>query len=254
MSANGLSPSGRYLYQFYPDQRSFVSAAHFNAVAGQTSTGPTVVMKLEATISGTLTTHAGVVPHNVMCAVDRQNVDGTWADNYVGSDCNNDCTYTIGQLPPGHYRLWFRWDFSSDPRNLPQYYDGTYWPGQAVQFNLTEGEHLTGMDAVIWGDDQGPVTLAPVADSVEAGAVAGLRYEVRQTGRHGPDAAVTIEVKNRAGKVVGAVRLARSAVNRLHVCRYRCDLPKGRYRYCVFAIDSGGNRQVRIGSNRLTVR
>jgi hypothetical protein len=253
-SANGLSPSGRYLYQFYPDQRSEVGATPFSVVAGQTSPGPTVVMKLEATISGSLTTHAGVVPHDVMCAVDRQNDDGTWTDNYVGSDCNNDCTYTIGQLPPGHYRLWFRWDFSSDPRNLPQYYDGTYWPDQAVQFDLTEGEHLTGMDAVIWGDDHGPVTLAPLAATVMQGATAHLHYEVSQSGRHGPDAAVTIEIKNRAGKVVKAIRIARSAVNRRHICCYACALPKGRYRFCIFAIDSGGNRQVRIGSNRLTVR
>lgn len=254
MSAHGLSPSGRYLYQFYPDQPSSATAARFDAVAGQTVAGPTVVMKLEATISGSLTTHAGLVPHDVMCAVDRQNDDGTWTDNYVGSDCNNDCTYTIDQLPPGHYRLWFRWDFSSDPRNLPQYYNGTYWPDQAVQFDLTEGEHLTGMDAVIWGDDQGPVTLAPVAATVMQGATAHLHYEVSQSGRHGPDAAVTIEIKNRAGKVVKAIRIARSAVNRRHICCYACALPKGRYRFCIFAIDSGGNRQVRIGSNRLTVR
>jgi hypothetical protein len=65
---------------------------------------------------------------------------------------------------------------------------------------------------------------------------------------------VTIEIKNRAGKVVKAIRIARSAVNRRHICCYACGLPKGRYRFCVFAIDSGGNRQVRIGGNRLTVR
>ena len=244
----------KYLYQFYPDQRSYVTATPFDVVAGETTAGPTVQMKQAATISGSLTTHLGVVPHDVMCGVDRRNADGTWDHEYAGADCNNNETYDIGQLAPGHYRLWFQWEVEPNPTNLPQYYKDTYWPDQAVQFDLAEGEHLTGMDAVIWGDNGPPVPEAPDAAVVERGAVAGLRYAVKDTGRHGPTADVTIKIKTLAGKTVKVIRLPRRSVNHWHLCRYTCVLPKGKYRFCVFAIDSGGNRQKRIASNRLIVR
>jgi Carboxypeptidase regulatory-like domain len=254
VEAQDLSQEMHYLYQFYPDQRSFVTAQQFAVVAGQVTAGPTVVMKAAATISGALTTHAGVVPHDVDCCVDRRNDDGTWHREYGGACCNNDKTWQLGQLPPGHYRLWFQWDFGTHAPNLPQYYQGTYWVDQAYQFDLTEGEHLTGMDAVIWGDDQSPTTLAPAAGACRRGAVASLPFEVKDTGRHGPRAAVSIVVKTRTGKVVKVIRMAHSPVNHLHLCRYLCHLPKGRYRFCVYAIDSGGNRQKRIASNWLTVK
>lgn len=254
VSVNDDDPPYTYLFQYFPDQPTDKTATRFSVVAGETAAGPDIVMKRAGRISGKLTTHAGVVPHDVMCGVDRQNADGTWALFYTGSDCNNDCTYDVLNVPPGHYRLWFRWEFSSNPRNLPQYYKDTYWPDQAAQFDMTEGEHLTGMDAVIWGDTDAPVTRAPVAVGASQGTVAGLRYEVSDAGRHGPMAAVKIEIKNRAGKIVKLIRIAHAAVNRLHTCRYTCGLPKGRYRFCVFAIDSGGNRQKRIASNVLTIR
>jgi hypothetical protein len=244
-----------YLDQIFPNLHyTRAGATTFAIVAGQTTVAPTIVMQRAAAVSGAITTHSGVVPSEVMCRVDRRNDDGTWANHYSSSDCNNDCTYDIRQLAPGHYRLSFQWDENFYPENLPQYYKDTYWVDQAYQFDLTEGEHLTGMDAVIWGDDQAPTTLAPEAVAIRQGAIAGLRYEVRDTGRHGPRAAVTIVVKTRTGKVVKTIRMAHSPVNRLHLCRYTCALPKGTYRFCVYAIDSGGNRQKRIANNVLTVR
>ena len=252
VEARDLSQGETYLYQFYPDQRSFWTAAPFDVTAGQTTAGPTITMKVAATISGTLTTHTGVVPHDVMCAVDRRNDDGTWTHEYGGACCNNNETYTVDQLPPGRYRLFFRWD--SGVPNLPQYYKDTYWTDQAVQFDLAEGQQLTGMDAVIWGDTVPPTLQTPVAAAAKQDAVAGLRYRVKDNGRHGPTAGVTIKIKTLTGKTVRVIRLAGRSVNQWHTYRYTCDLPKGKYRFCVWAVDSGGNRQKRIASNRLTVK
>jgi hypothetical protein len=252
-SRNATMPE-TYLYQFYPDQRSYDTAASFDVVAGQTTAGPTIQMKKAATIGGAIATHLGLAPHDVMCAVDRRNDDGTWEHDYAGADCNNNETYDIGQLPPGHYRLWFQWEVEPNPKNLPQYYKDTYWADQAVQFDLAEGQHLTGMDAVIWGDNGAPAPKAPDATVVEQGAVAGMRYNVKDAGRHGPTADVTVKIKTLAGTTVKVIRLPQRSVNHWHVCHYTCGLPRGKYRFCVFAIDSGGNRQKRIASNKLTVK
>ena len=252
VEARDISQGETYLYQFYPDQRSFWTATPFDVTAGQTTAGPTIKMKVAATISGTLTTHTGVVPHDVMCAVDRRNDDDTWTHEYGGACCNNNETYTVDQLPPGHYRLFFRWD--SGVPNLPQYYKDTYWADQAVQFDLREGQQLIGMDAVIWGDTVAPTLQTPVAAAAKQDTAAGLRYRVKDTGRHGPTADVTIKIKTLAGKTVKVIRLAGRSVNQWHTYRYTCGLPKGKYRFCVWAVDSGGNRQKRIASNRLTVK
>ena len=65
---------------------------------------------------------------------------------------------------------------------------------------------------------------------------------------------MTIRIKSRAGKTLRTVWLPRRSVNRWHVCRYASGLPRGTYRFCVYAVDCGGNHQKRIGSNRLIVR
>ncbi len=36
--------------------------------------------------------------------------------------------------------------------------------------------------------------------------------------------------------------------------KFRCKLPRGTYRFYVYATDPAGNRQVKVASNRLNVR
>jgi len=242
--------SEKYLYQFYPDQPSYATATPFDVVAGQDLEAPTITMKQAAIIDGGITTHLGVVPHDVMCSLESKDPTGKWVET-VAWCCNNDCTYHIGQIPAGRYRLCFYWE--GHPNNR-QYYPGTFDPSQAQLFDIAEGQHLTGIDAVIWGDTEAPVTQAPLANTVTRGAATNLAYRIVDKGLHGPRADVTIKIKTFAGKTVKVVRLAKRPVNQLRHLHFACNLSRGRYRFCVFAVDSGGNHQRRIASNVLTVK
>lgn len=245
--------SDYYLYQFYPDQLTVRAGSRFFVGAGETIAAPDVVMKLAAKVTGAITTRLGVIPRNVMCAAERLQ-DGKWVE--IRADCcNNDCTYAINQLPPGRYRFCFYGRFTAVSR---QYYQdnfkSTSWPSEAKVFDIGEGQQLSGINMIIWGDTEAPVTQAPEGEAVRRGGRAVLPYRVADGGRHGPTADVTIKVKTLTGKIVKVIRLPDRPVNQLRRCYYRCGLPRGRYRFCVFAIDSGGNRQRRIASNLLTVR
>ena len=239
-----------YLYQFYPDQRSRVTATPFDVVAGQTLQAPVIVMKHSATVRGGITTRLGIVPHDVQCAVEARQPDGSWKE-VASHCCYNDCTYLIFQIPPGRYRICYTWDEHPSDR---QYYPGTFDPSRAKIFDIAEGEHLTGLDVVMWGDTRAPVAQAPLAGKGRLSGKADLAYRVVDKGRHGPTADVTIKVKTFAGKTVKVLHLAKRPVNQLRRLRFACKLPKGRYRYFVYAVDCGGNHQKRIGRNTLTVR
>ena len=154
-------------------------------------------------------------------------------------------------IPVGRYRLCFYW--SEHPQNR-QYYPGTFRASEAKIFDIAEGQKLTGIDAVIWGDTEAPTTQAPTPDTVASGGTTSLTYGVVDKGSHGPRADVTIKIKTLAGKTVKVVRLDKRRVNTLHHCHFTCGLLKGRYRFCIFAVDSGGNHQKRIASNILTVK
>ena len=240
----------KFLYQFYPDQLSHETAMIFDVVAGQTVQAPAIVMKHAATIDGGITTHLGIVPHDVDCAVEARGPDGSWMQVF-GSCCYNDCTYRLAQIPAGRYRISYSWN--GHPVNR-QYYPGTFDASKAKIFDISEGEHLSGLDMVMWGDTEAPTTQAPLADLARRGDTADLTYRVIDAKRHGPTADVTIKVKTRAGKTVKVVHLAKRPVNKLRHLHFACNLPKGSYRYFVYAVDCGGNHQRRIGTNTLTVK
>lgn len=101
-------------------------------------------------------------------------------------------------------------------------------------------------------DTRGPVTLAPWQVVVKKGAVATFRVKARDA--LSPSAVVTVQVKNRAGKVVKVVTLGKRTTGKLVGKRFTADLRRGRYTYRVLATDLAGNRQSRAGWNRLIVR
>ncbi len=95
-----------------------------------------------------------------------------------------------------------------------------------------------------------PVTAARAA-RVHRGARTKLRYRVTDLT---PRANVRIVIRTLAGKPRTTLRLGRRGTNALRAASWRCTLPKGVYRFSVYATDQAGNRQARAGSARLIVR
>ena len=99
-------------------------------------------------------------------------------------------------------------------------------------------------------DDQRPVAKARAA-IVRRFARTRLRYRVNDLT---PKASVRVVVRTLAGRPRASLRLGWRATNALRFATWRCTLPRGTYRICIYAIDQAGNRQGRAGSTRLTVR
>ena len=100
-------------------------------------------------------------------------------------------------------------------------------------------------------DASRPTTKAPRSARVRRGRTVALTYVVRDTGS--PKATVTIKIKKLNGKTVKTLRLGKRAVNVTSRYKYRCKLPKGKYRFYVYATDLARNRQSVIGRNSLKV-
>ena len=100
-------------------------------------------------------------------------------------------------------------------------------------------------------DTTGPVTLAPRRASVHRGAVVTLRYRVNDA--LSEKAKVTIRVKTLGGRTVRMLRGTRTTNTALQ-SRFLCQLPRGTYRFWVYARDLAGNAQTSVGRNRLVVR
>jgi beta propeller repeat protein len=96
-----------------------------------------------------------------------------------------------------------------------------------------------------------PVPRAPRAASVSSGRYVGLVYKV--TDALSPTAAVTIRVRTLGGHLVKVIRLGQRPTNRTLVRRYHCLLPRGTYRFYVYARDLAGNIQLKAARNTLFV-
>ncbi len=103
-------------------------------------------------------------------------------------------------------------------------------------------------------DTRRPTTAAPSRASVVRNKTAILKYRLADIAPNGGTAKVTIKIRNRAGKVVKTLPLGIKSVNASFSAKYRCTLAKGTYRFYVYAVDTAGNTQSKVGSNRLTVK
>ena len=104
-------------------------------------------------------------------------------------------------------------------------------------------------------DTRKPRTKAPYAASVVRYRVATLRYKVVDARPGSPTATVTIAVRNMANKTVKIWGPYKGkAVNKLLAATFTCRLPRGTYRFSVFATDAAGNAQASIGHNFLYVK
>ena len=124
----------------------------------------------------------------------------------------------------------------------------------------------------VWAQDvngnveaQQTVTFEIVKDTVKPttsawavamlrGRVATLKFKVTEPEPTKGTAAVSIKIKNRAGKVVKTMSAGTKTVNVPLTKKFRCGLARGTYRYYVYATDASGNAQSKIGSARLTVK
>lgn len=103
-------------------------------------------------------------------------------------------------------------------------------------------------------DTQGPTTRAPRSVSVRRGRVAVLRFSTLDAQPSSGIADVTIRISDHRGRVVKTLPGAVRGSDGTGALRFRCRLPKGVYRFSVFAVDAAGNTQAKLGGNRLRVR
>ena len=124
-----------------------------------------------------------------------------------------------------------------------------YW-AQDVNGNVEAQQTVT---FEILKDTVKPTTTAYAA-SVIRGRTATLRYKVRDAQPTKGTATAVIKIKTRSGKVVKTINAGSKAVNTVLSVKFRCTLTKGTYRFYVYAIDASGNKQAKVGYNKLTVR
>jgi hypothetical protein len=105
-------------------------------------------------------------------------------------------------------------------------------------------------------DTRKPRTKAPNASSVVRYRTAKLYYKVLDAAPNGGKATVTIKIRNSANRIAKTLGpYTGKAVNTLLYKTFTCKLPRGTYRFFVYAYDSAGNAQVLpAGSNKLVVK
>lgn len=102
-------------------------------------------------------------------------------------------------------------------------------------------------------DTRKPTVRAPYAASVVRGRTAKLRFVVKDATPCAGTAAAKLVIKNARGRAVKTLKKTVKVVV-ASTASFRCRLAKGKYRFYVYATDPAGNRQVKVASNRLTVR
>jgi len=103
-------------------------------------------------------------------------------------------------------------------------------------------------------DTRRPTTKAPLAAVVARFHWVKLRCSVVDARPSATRAAMKIRVKNSRGLVVLRLSYPRVGTRVWLSPGFKCKLPRGAYRFFVYATDAAGNVQSKIGSNRLTVR
>ncbi len=103
-------------------------------------------------------------------------------------------------------------------------------------------------------DTRRPVPKAPYAAAVLRYRYVKLRCFVADAKPCAGRAALKILVRNRSGKIVRTLKCASVRTGVWLAPRFLCKLPRGTYRFYVYATDAAGNTQLKVASNRLTVR
>jgi kexin len=102
-------------------------------------------------------------------------------------------------------------------------------------------------------DTRAPRTYAPRAARVRRGARIRLFFRVVDPGFSSRRATVIIRIRDAGGHVRRVITLRGQHIGSLQNVLYRCRLARGAYRFSVYATDSAGNTQSRVGANALLV-
>jgi len=152
--------------------------------------------------------------------------------------------------------------YSTDGGTWTDFTDGTHVTFaspptvRTIQFRYVDASDAVMDTFTVWRfalDDVGPSTSAPSA--VHAHRLypkAAFRFRLNDLGS--TQDTVTIKIKTRAGKVVQTCKLGAKQINAWYTYKVRLFIPKGRYRWYVYAVDKCGNAQVSVGHNALTVQ
>ncbi|MDI9598701.1 MAG: hypothetical protein QM323_04270 [Acidobacteriota bacterium] len=122
-----------------------------------------------------------------------------------------------------------------------------YW-AQDINGNVEERHQLT-----FEVREDTPPTTSAKAVSVRRGRTATLKFKVDDAGPEDV-AQVVIKVQNKKGKVVRTIKAGSRRVGVDQTAQFRCTLAKGVYTYYVYATDSAGQAQSKVGSAKLTVK
>jgi len=150
--------------------------------------------------------------------------------------------------------------------------DGSTWSTQAsgVTFDLTAVSAVGDQTAWVVGDGEtilattdggahwdaghgdvvGPETHAPKAAGAGVGGRATLHFWVSDG--YG-DARPTIKIRDARGRVVKSREFDWVTSGAEQTWTFRCRLPRGAYRFSVYAVDVAGNHQGNVASNTLKV-
>jgi hypothetical protein len=134
--------------------------------------------------------------------------------------------------------------------------DHTHDGRHAVLYRSTDraGNVEGALTVKIGVDTQRPTPLAASPASVRRGHRAVLRYRVDDPRPGAPTATVTIRIRSASGQLVKKAVLERRRVDRSLRYRFACMLPRGTYRFSVYATDAAGNVQTAAARNTLVVR
>jgi len=122
-----------------------------------------------------------------------------------------------------------------------------------VEYRDGDGSSVVVSDS-IQVDTVCPTTVALRDVSYRRGTAAMLPYRVTDPAPCGPTATVVVRVTTPDGRAVKTLVRRRQAIDKSLSVSFVCWLPKGTYRYTVYARDAAGNPQRIAGSARLMVR
>jgi len=129
--------------------------------------------------------------------------------------------------------------------------DGYHWVDYRSVDTLDNVESFHTAEARI--DTQRPTTSAPEKERVERYRYVKLTYKVKDVLPNAGTAKVTIKIKTLSGSIVKRLYPGTKKVNVRLDYRWRCTIPRGTYRFYVYATDAAGNTQSYVGRNSLVV-
>ena len=205
--------------------------------------------------------------------VDAQTGWAVGSSNAFVHTTDGGATWTPQTLPPSR---WFNcsgvsfatssvgWAAGDDGDLLKTTDGGATWTLTAIKCDadLTDVQALNARTAFVVGrngtvlarDGVAPKAYAPSRAAVVRGRKVTLKYKVTDALPNGAAAAVTIKVKKAGGKTVKTLSLGTQPLGKTLAATFRCTLPRGTYRFSVYATDRTGNKQSRVGTNTLVVR